>query len=109
MEYIVNFTFDGDFNPEMEITKMKPPEVVEWRCAGGHEPWTGSTFRFALTDLDGRTRLRFRQHYAHELEDDYFGIYNFNWGYYLESLRLYCITGQGKPFIVTPKPVPQPG
>jgi hypothetical protein len=22
----------------------------------------------------------------------------FNWGYYLESLRLYCITGQGKPF-----------
>ena len=27
-----------------------------------------------------------------------YGIYNFNWGCYLESLRLYCETGTGKPF-----------
>jgi hypothetical protein len=47
---------------------------------------------------DGRTRLRFWQDYAIELDDDAYGIYNFNWGYYLESLRLHCTTGQGKPF-----------
>ena len=35
----------------------------------------------------GRTRLRFTQDYAVELSDDDYGIYNFNWGYYLESLR----------------------
>ena len=68
----------------------------------GHEPWKDNTFRFELFRLDdGRTRLRFWQHYAVELEDDYYGIYNFNWGYYLESLRLLCTTGTGKPFPAT--------
>ena len=50
----VEWTFAGDFNPVMEITK---------------------------------------------LDDDAYGIYNFNWGYYLESLRLLCTTA-GKPFPV---------
>jgi hypothetical protein len=26
------------------------------------------------------------------------GIYNFNWGYYLESLRLLLTTGTGRPY-----------
>ena len=38
------------------------------------------------------------RNYAVELDDDAYGIYNFNWGYYLESLRLYCTTGMGQPF-----------
>ena len=29
-----------------------------------------------------------------------YGVYNFNRGYYLESLRLLCATGRGKPFVV---------
>ena len=70
-----------------------------WRCVAGHEPWQDSAFRFRVATLDdGRTRLRFWQDYSVELEDDYFGVYNFNWGYYLESLRLLCVTGSGRPF-----------
>ena len=42
--------------------------------------------------------MRFWQHYARELDDDSYGIYNYNWGYYLESLRLLCETRAGKPF-----------
>jgi hypothetical protein len=72
---------------------------LEWKCIGGHDPWSDNTFRFQLAPLDdGRTRLRFWQDYARELSDDAFGVYNFNWGYYLESLRLLCTTGAGKPF-----------
>lgn len=40
----------------------------------------------------------FQTDYAVELDDDAYGIYNFNWGYCLESLRLLCATGRGKPF-----------
>ena len=47
---------------------------------------------------DGHTRLRFTQNYATELSDDDYGVYNYNWGYYLESLRLLCTSGAGKPF-----------
>ena len=40
----------------------------------------------------------FRQGYGMELDEESFGTYNFNWGYYLESLLEYCTTGTGKPF-----------
>ena len=95
----VHWFFDGDFNPVMEIIGLTDGRELVWRCVSGHQPWQDSTFRFQLAGLgDRRTRLRFWQEYAVDLEDDYYGVYNYNWGYYLESLRLLCTTGQGKPF-----------
>lgn len=95
---IVHFTFAGDFNPDMRVTALEPPALVCWECVGGHEPWAQNTFRFELGDKGGGTIVRFRQDYARELSDDDYGTYNFNWGYYLESLRLFSNTGSGKPF-----------
>ncbi len=96
----VEFTFSADFSPVMEVTTSEPGAALGWRCVGGHDPWTDNTFRFEIVPLDdGRSRLRFWQEYATELSDDQFGTYNFNWGYYLESLRLLCTTGAGKPFV----------
>jgi len=95
----IEFTFAGDFNPVMEIVTLDDGNELRWRCIGGHEPWDNGTFRFTLARLDdARTRLRFWQDYDVELSDDLYGTYNFNWGYYLESLRLLCTTGIGKPF-----------
>lgn len=94
----VSFVFDGDFNPVMQVTCAKPGRRLAWQCTAGHDNWQGNTLTFELAALpDGRTRLRFTQYYATELSDDY-GIYNFNWGYYLESLRLLLTTGTGKPY-----------
>jgi hypothetical protein len=42
--------------------------------------------------------LVFEQGYARELSDEVYGIYNFNWGYYLNSLKLLCEKGVGAPF-----------
>ena len=95
----VEWTFAGDFNPVMEIITLDEQKELAWRCVSGHDPWQDGTFRFVLATLDdSRTRLRFWQEYAVELDDDYYGVYNFNWGYYLESLRLLCTAGTGKPF-----------
>ena len=94
-----HWTFVEDFNPVMEITALDEHHELAWRCVAGHDPWKDGIFRFQLMGLeDGRTRLRFWQDYAVELDDDSYGIYNFDWGYYLESLRLFCTTGVGKPF-----------
>lgn len=96
---VVEWTFAGDFNPVMEIIALEEGRLLEWRCTSGHDPWHDATFRFELADFEaGRTRLRFWQDYAVELSDDAYGTYNFNWGYYLESLRLLCTTGTGKPY-----------
>ena len=98
-DQLPSWTFEPGFNPVMETTALEPETELSWRCIGGHDPWKDNTFRFELSGLgDGRTRLRFWQDYAVELSDDAYGIYNFNWGYYLESLRLLCTTGAGKPF-----------
>jgi uncharacterized protein YndB with AHSA1/START domain len=95
----IRFTFAGDFHPVMEVTELDEGQRLTWKCTSGHEKWKDNTFPFELVTLkDGRCRLRFSQHYAVELSDDDYGIYNFNWGYYLESLRLLCAEGQGKPF-----------
>jgi uncharacterized protein YndB with AHSA1/START domain len=100
---VVEFTFAGDFNPRMRVTKLDPPALLGWECVGGHEPWAENTFRFELEGrAGGGTVLRFWQEYARELSDDAYGIYNFNWGYYLESLRLLTETGTGKPFQARP-------
>jgi uncharacterized protein YndB with AHSA1/START domain len=96
---LVGFTFDGQvFHPDMRVTEQSPPSLVGWRCVGGVDQWADNTFSFELVPHDAGTRLRFRQNYAAELSDDEYGIYNYNWGYYLESLRLLCTTGTGKPF-----------
>jgi uncharacterized protein YndB with AHSA1/START domain len=95
---VVDFTFGSDFNPDMRITELTAPALLCWECAGGHEPWALSVFRFELEDAGGGTKVRFWQHYARELSDDAYGTYNYNWGYYLESLRLFSETGTGKPY-----------
>lgn len=94
----IDFTFDGDFNPQMQVTHFEDPSMLAWRCIAGVEQWSENTFRFWLEGRSAGTRLRFRQEYANELSDDDYGTYNYNWGYYLESLRQYCETGTGKPF-----------
>jgi uncharacterized protein YndB with AHSA1/START domain len=94
----IDFTFDGDFNPQMQVTRFDAPSTLAWRCVAGVEQWSEDTFRFQLEARGAGTRLRFRQDYSSELSDDDYGSYNYNWGYYLESLRQYCETGTGKPF-----------
>jgi hypothetical protein len=51
-----------------------------------------------LRERERTTAVLFRMLYGQELPDEQFGFYNFNWAYYLESLRLLCQEGEGKPF-----------
>ena len=95
---VIDFTFHGDFHPKMRQTRLEPPRVVEWRCVDGHANWHDNVFTFLLREADGDTSLRFVQEYAQELDDDTYGTYNFNWGYYLGSLKKLCEQGVGTPF-----------
>ena len=96
---LVDFTFLEGFNPDMRVTDLEENRRVEWRCEGGHEPWRDNTFSFDLKPSDdGETDLMFKQHFATELDDEVYGNYNFNWGFYLGSLKSLCETGRGTPF-----------
>ena len=97
---VIEFIFVADFHPHMQQTKLTNAKLVEWRCVAGHSNWQDNIFTFALRDVDGETSLRFVQEYVHELDDETYGTYNFNWGYYLNSLKTLCEDGTGKPFVV---------
>jgi hypothetical protein len=64
----------------------EPDRRVEWVCVAGHANWQDNGFTFALHERKGETLVMFSQDYARELSDEVYGIYNFNWGYYLNSL-----------------------
>jgi uncharacterized protein YndB with AHSA1/START domain len=96
---VVRFTFHGDFHPEMKQTRLEPGRRVRWTCVAGHDNWKENTFTFDLAEADGETRMLFTQEYARELSDEVYGTYNFNWGYYLNSLKELCETGTGRPFV----------
>lgn len=99
---LIDFRFVDDFNPRMEVTALERERRVEWKCVGGHENWRDNRFSFELRDSEGETDLRFVQVYARELGDDVYGTYNFNWGYYLGSLKQLCETGTGTPYEPSP-------
>jgi uncharacterized protein YndB with AHSA1/START domain len=94
----ISLTFEKGFNPVMRLEQREPGKLVAWEPESGADPWMGSTIRFELGERDGKTGLLFRHRYRRDLPDEVFGVFNFNWGYYLESLRLLCETGSGKPF-----------
>lgn len=95
---VIRFVFLGDFHPHMKQTRLEKNRHVEWRCVDGHPNWQDNTFSFALREKEGETSLQFVQAYAQELDDDTYGTYNFNWGYYLSSLKKLCETGEGTLF-----------
>lgn len=95
---VIHFRFGATFNPEMRITALERPRRVTWECIGGHGPWQDNTFEFRVERRDSGCVLRFAQVYSIELGDEEYGRYNFNWGYYLESLRRLVETGRGTPY-----------
>lgn len=94
----IDFRFLEDFNPRMEVTRLQESRRVDWRCVDGHDNWRDNTFSFELREVGGATGLLFTQLYARELSDEVYGNYNFNWGYYLGSLKKLCETGSGTPY-----------
>jgi hypothetical protein len=94
---IIQFRFGEVFKPDMKVL-MSNGSAIRWECMSGEKDWTDSTFRFSMEETAGMIRLTFVQDYSNQIGDEKYGRYNFNWGYYLYSLKKYCETGAGLPF-----------
>ncbi|MBT8400696.1 MAG: SRPBCC domain-containing protein [Rhodothermia bacterium] len=95
---LVRFRFLEGFNPVMEVTAEEKDRMLGWKCVDGHDKWRDNTFSFGIRPADDEADLMFVQEYAKELSDEDYGTYNFNWGFYLGSLKKLCETGEGTPF-----------
>ena len=91
------FIFGDRYFNKMKITNLEPDKKLEWECLEGDKEWIGTTFLFDLEEKDESTILRF-SHNNWKEDTDFFASCNYNWGYYLKSLKQYCETGKGTPF-----------
>jgi|GEM_PF-205491 uncharacterized protein (DUF1330 family)/uncharacterized protein YndB with AHSA1/START domain len=94
------FRFRGSFNPRLRVADLDVPSRLVWEGVGGHDAWGPSTISFQLDPTRGGTTVRFwhDMRAGTNLNADAVAGANFNWAYYLDSLRLACETGRGKPY-----------
>lgn len=94
---IAEFNFDDRYHNKMRIHRLEPEALVEWECLEGDPEWVGTRFLFDLRPDDGQTVLRFC-HCGWREPTDFFASCNYQWGYYMRSLKSYCETGEGTPY-----------
>jgi uncharacterized protein YndB with AHSA1/START domain len=90
------FDFGSRYHNEMKIVKLEPDNKVEWACFVGDKEWVGTNILFSLEGQESSTVLRF-SHYNWQEETDFFASCNYQWGYYMSSLKQYCEIGTGTP------------
>lgn len=94
---VAEFTFGDRYHNEMRIVALEDDSRVEWECLVGDPEWVGTRLVFSLEENEGRTTVRF-SHGGWRDMTDFFASCNFNWGFYMRSLKSYCETGEGEPF-----------
>ena len=93
----IQFRFADVFKPDMKVLDNNGT-MVRWQCIAGEKEWDGDLFTFAFNNKGKSVSVTFTQEYRNEISDEQFGTFNFNWGYYLHSLKTYCETGSGHPW-----------
>lgn len=94
---ILEFKFADRYHDKMRVIRLRKDSMVEWECIQGDEEWVGTKFVFELEEKGETTVLRFN-HCDWRVATDFFASCNYNWGYYMRSLKSYCETGEGTPF-----------
>lgn len=91
--------FGNRYQNTMHITECKSPRSFGWICVEGHEEWINTRFSFLLKALSQKeTEVRFCQSNWKE-NSDFLARCSFHWGHYMISLKSYCETGVGSPFV----------
>ena len=95
---IAEFKFGKKYHNKMRITELIPNKKVTWKCEQADPEWVGTTLVFDLKDIGDQTILRFA-HKNWKETTDFFANCNYHWGWYMTSLKNYCETGKGTPYV----------
>jgi len=94
---VAEFAFGDRYHTSMRIAALEPSREVRWECIAGDDEWVGTKIVFDLEKRGEQTLLRFH-HTDWRGMTDFFASCNYNWGFYMRSLKTYCETGKGEPF-----------
>ena len=85
---------------ELRVESLVPGEQVVWAVTGGPPDWQGTRITWTLTDGEGPSAGQTMVHFTHagfESTGGNFASVNYNWGWYLTSLKFYLEKGTGMP------------
>lgn len=96
---ISEFIFGDRYHNKMKIVDLQPNTRVEWHCLEADPEWIDTSIIFELkSSHKEQTLLRF-SHKNWQEATDFYAHCNFQWGKYMMSLKNYCETGTGNPFM----------
>lgn len=85
---------------ELRNVVLSPNKNVVWSVEGGPPPWVGTEITWTLSPGEGPTEGQTIVDFAHrglDLPERSFANINYNWGWYLTSLKFYLEKGKGMP------------
>ena len=88
--------YGGQVLMQLEVTDLTPSQHAEWKSISGVPDWQGTRVTWDLTPVENGTKLLFG-HRNFASTDGSYAMTNFNWGWYLISLKRYAETGTGSP------------
>lgn len=96
---VAEFGFEGgEVVFRMRVDELSPGRKVAWTVLDPAPPeWDGTRVTWELSPADGGTSLRFGHRDWASTEGSFAAI-NYNWAYYLTSLKDYLEQGEGFPF-----------
>jgi uncharacterized protein YndB with AHSA1/START domain len=95
----LEFWFSGSrATAVMEVTTLKPEELVKWRVVDGSaKEWIGTELEFKIFGNEGKTILHFR-HSKWGEDAKMFPKCSVDWAVYLLSLKEFVEKGKGHPY-----------
>lgn len=93
---VSEFEFPDGTVFKMEVTALEPGGKVHWKPLQGAPDWPGTRVTWDMNAIDGGTNLLFG-HRDYASYDGSYAMVNYNWGWFLTSLKQYIETGTGTP------------
>lgn len=88
--------YDGMMAFKFKVTELEPGSKVVWAFENGPPDWADTTVTWTISEGEGQTMLNFA-HSSFASTEGGFAGYNFNWGWFLASLKAYAEKGKGMP------------
>ncbi len=81
---------------ELRVNELIPNSKIEWTVQGGPPDWANTRITWTLSENQGQTMLHLA-HRGFESTGGNFASVNYNWGWYVTSLKFYLEKGEGMP------------
>ena len=91
------FQFGEDDTTEFEITELIPGQKITWKCIRSDAEWVGTYISLELKEMKNGAAVLLRHSGWKEITEFYRWC-NYNWAFFLYSLKCYCEEGTGIPF-----------